>query len=191
MPELPTVPTKVDFEAQWNQLPQSPSGEGPVVLLVTRASAADMPKGQDKLSTPMHMQPQAVSFTTEGGVAGDRWKEGKEADSQISLTSLAVTKLIAGSKERWHLVGNNLIVDLDLSAEALPVGTRLRVGTGEIQISAMPHDPCDRYQARFGKAAHDWVADEKHASRHLRGRYARVTRSGEVAIGDLISIVPS
>ena len=160
------------------------------MLLVVRASAADMPKGQDKISQPMHSQPESIQFTPENGVEGDRWKAGKEQGSQISLTSLAVTKLVAGGPERWHLLGNNLVVDLDLSAEALPVGTRLAVGTGEIQISALPHAPCDRYLARLGAEAHRWVGDEKHGSRHLRGRYAQILRGGEVRIGDAITVVP-
>jgi MOSC domain-containing protein YiiM len=149
-----------------------------------------MAKGQDKISTPMHAQPQMVRFSVEHGIEGDRWKVGKDIESQVSLTSAAVTQLVAGARHRWHLLGNNLIVDLDLSASALPVGTRLALGTGEIEITGKPHDPCDRYQARLGKTAHSWVGDEKHADRHLRGRYAKVTRSGQVAVGELISIVP-
>lgn len=160
------------------------------MLLVLRASPADLPKGHDKISQPMHEQPSSIRFTIEDGIKGDRWKQGKDLGAQLSLTSLAVTRLVAGPKDRWHLLGNNLIVDLDLSARALPVGTRLRLGSGEIEISTLPHTPCERYLARLGEAAHRWVSDEKHASRHLRGRYARVLRGGEVAIGDAITVVP-
>ena len=180
-----------DLEAQWSAGPPGPKKRGEIALLVLRASPADLPKGQDKISQPMHSQPNTIRFTTQSGVIGDRWKEGKDLGTQLSLTSLAVTKLIAGPRERWHLLGNNLIVDLDLSAAALPVGTRLRLGTGEIEISALPHAPCDRFLARLGDAAHRWVGDEKHASRHLRGRYAQVTQAGEVSIGETIAVVPS
>lgn len=148
-----------------------------------------MPRGQDKNSSPIHEQPRSVSFSVEDGFEGDRWKAGKDANTQVSLTSLAVCKLVAGPPSRWHLFGNNLIVDLDLSARALPVGTRLRVGTGEIQISPAPHEPCERYRARFGSSAHDWVGDKRHAERHLRGRMATITRSGLVAVGDTLEIV--
>ena len=178
------------LEAKWTAGSPGPRGEGRVILLVLRASPAELPKGRDKISQPLHRQPDSICFTAEDGIEGDRWKEGKDQGAQLSLTSLAVTKLVAGDKERWHLLGNNLVVDMDLSADALPVGTRLQLGSGEIEISALPHSPCDRYRARLGDAAHDWVADEKHESRHLRGRYAHVTRGGEVRIGDAITVVP-
>ena len=179
------------LEARWLAHSPGPTCQGEVLLLVLRASPAALPKGQDKISQPMHSQPESIRFTIDEGVAGDRWKEGKDQGAQLSLTSLAVTKLIAGPRERWHLLGNNLIVDLDLSAAALPVGTRLRLGSGENEISALPHAPCDRFLARLGEAAHRWVGDEKHASRHLRGRYAQIIRGGEVSIGDEITVVPS
>ena len=179
-----------DLEAKWSAHSPGPRQEGKVVLLVLRASPADLPKGQDKISQPMHSQPNSMRFTADDGAVGDRWKDGKDQGAQLSLTSLAVTRLIAGPRERWHLLGNNLIVDLDLSAAALPVGSRLRLGTGEIEISELPHTPCDRFLARLGEPAHRWVGDEKHASRHLRGRYAHIIRSGEVSIGETITVVP-
>lgn len=182
--------SRAELEKKWLALPASPRGVGRIALLVTRASSADLPKGQDKISTPMHAQPETIHFTIEEGIRGDRWKPGKDIDSQVSLTSLAMTRLVTGTRERWHLLGNNLILDLDLSADGLPVGTRLQVGTGVIEITAKPHDPCDRFEARLGKVAHDWVGDEKHADRHLRGRYAKITRAGRASIGEAISIVP-
>ena len=63
------------------------------------------------------------------------------------------------------------------------------MGTGEIEITAKPHEPCDRYLARFGQSAHDWVGDEGHAARHLRGRMAKVIRDGEVSVGEAISLL--
>lgn len=180
-----------ELEAKWTAGSPGPKETGRVVLLVLRASSVDLPEGQDKISQPLHHQPKSIRFTAADGVIGDRWKPGKAEDGQISLTSLAVTTLVAGDKSRWHLLGNNLVVDMDLSAEALPVGTRLQLGSGEIKISALPHKPCERYRARLGDAAHGWVGDEHHKSRHLRGRYAQITRDGEVSIGDAITVVPS
>ncbi len=167
-----------------------PKRVGRVVLLVVRASAADMPKGQDKISEPLHTRPKTIRFSVEEGVEGDRWRSGKDINAQISMTSMAVTLLVAGRKDRWHLSGDNLVVDLDMSAEALPAGTRLQLGSGMIEISPLPHEPCDRYLARLGQAANRWVENDKHSSRHLRGRYARVIEGGKVSIGDEIIVVP-
>ena len=178
-----------ELESQWLRADPGQPHEGRVHLSVTRASAAAMPKGRDKKSNPMHQQPARVRFTRAGGVDGDRWKPGVDVGSQISLTSLAVTRLVAGPPERWHLLGNNFVVDMDLSALALPAGTRLALGTGAIEISSLPHEPCDRYAARFGQEAHDWAGDAKHAERHLRGRLARVIEDGEVALGDSIRVL--
>lgn len=180
-----------ELEAGWVSQSPGPRGAGRLALLVLRASPADLLEGQDKIAHPLHHQPDSIRFTAEHGIDGDRWKAGKEVGSQISLTSLVVTKLVAGPRERWHLLGDNLVVDLDLSADALPVGSRLKIGTGLVELSAIPHAPCDRYAARLGQAAHDWVADEKHASRHLRGRYARVLRGGEVCLESTIALVNS
>lgn len=178
-----------ELEAAWQALEPGPKEVGRVILLVARASASAMPKGQDKRSSPIHATPERVAFTVEDGLEGDRWKAGKDVESQISITSVTVARLVAGTEDRLHLFGNNLVVDMDLCAETLPVGTKLRLGTGEIEISAALHEPCDRYEARFGTQAHDWVKDEKFKSRHLRGRMSRVTQGGEVAIGDVIAIV--
>lgn len=177
------------LESEWLRVDPGKRREGRVHLIVTRASAAAMPKDRNKKSDPMHEQPARVRFTRAGGVDGDRWKPGMDVESQVSLTSLAATKLVAGSAERWHLLGNNFVVDLDLSADALPAGTRLSLGTGVIEISALPHDPCDRYAARFGQEAFAWAGDAKHGQRHLRGRYARVIEDGEVALGDSIHVL--
>lgn len=178
----------VELEAQWEASDHGPTGEGQVALLVTRGTAE---AGRDKIHDPRHETPERVRFTVEDGFEGDRWKPGKGDGQQVSLTSLAVAKLVAGAPERWHLIGSNLIVNLNLSEEALPTGSRLAVGSGEIEISDEPYTPCNRFEGRLGTSAHDWVADEQYKARHLRGRYARVVKSGEVGIGDIIRVLPS
>ncbi len=177
------------LESQWQDGNPGPKKRGSIALLVTRASSAAMPKDRDKLSEPMHQQPARIHFSVEEGVRGDRWKPGKTVTSQISITSVAVCQLVEPDPSKWHLFGNNLVVDLDLSLANLPVGTRLQVGTGEVEISAEEHTPCDRYQARFGEAAFTWASNPEVEERCLRGRLATVLRSGTVAIGDVITVI--
>ena len=47
--------------------------------------------------------------------------------------------LIAGSKERWPLAGDQLYVDFDLSDDNLKVGDRLAIGAALIEITPIPH----------------------------------------------------
>ncbi len=178
-----------EFETEWLAACPSPFAIGKICRIVARASAADMPPGQNKLTTPMHTLPDCASFTIRDGLLGDRWKPGKTPESQISLTSLRVARLVAGTSARFHLFGDNFVVDLDLSLDCLPVGSRLALGSGEIEISDEAHTPCDRYEARFGSAAYQWVDDENLARRCLRGRYARVVRDGEVSVNDEIRVI--
>ncbi|MBL4635209.1 MAG: hypothetical protein JKY56_15185 [Kofleriaceae bacterium] len=178
-----------ELEAEWLAASPGPAAIGRICLIVTRASAADMPAGQNKLTTPMHTVPDCASFTIRDGLHGDRWKPGKTPESQISLTSLSVARLVAGTSDRFHLFGNNFVVDLDLSLDSLPVDSRLVLGSGEIEVSDEAHTPCDRYEARFGSAAYQWVDDETLARRCLRGRYARVIRDGEVSVNGKIRVI--
>lgn len=182
-------PSVKDLEAAWFASPREAREEGEIALIVTRASAAEMPAGQNKLTTPIHHTPRRVRFSVQDGIDGDRWKAGKTRSSQISLTSLRVAQIVAGDAARFHLFGNNFVIDLDLSIESLPVGTRLSLGSGEIEISDEPHTPCDRYEARFGSSAFQWVEGSELTERCLRGRYAMVVREGEVSLDDPIRVI--
>ncbi len=48
------------------------------------------------------------------------------------------------------VAGDNLVVDLDLSRESLPAGTRLAIGTAVTEISKKAHRGCARFSSRFG-----------------------------------------
>lgn len=181
-----------ELEAAWQTLHPGPRDRGEVVLIVTRGSVAQMakadrPPGHHVLRAPLHAQPEHVELSPVHGVIGDRWHAKQSPDAQVSLTSLAVSRLVAnGATDRYHLFGNNFIVDFDLSRDSLPVGSRLAIGTAIIEITAEPHAPCNRYQARFGKEARRWVDAEAHKDRHMRGRFARVITGGQVRLGDSI-----
>ncbi len=187
-------PSYEALEAAWQALPPAPTKTGSVLLLVVRRSVSQMakrdrPPGYHVLRKPYHQVPPRVTLDPTEGIIGDRWSKKKnKAGDQISLTSAAVMRLVTGGdSDRFHLSGDNMIVDFDLSATALPSGTRLAVGDATIEISEEPHTPCNRYEARFGKDARRWIDAPVHASRHLRGRYARVIEGGIVEIGARIS----
>ena len=101
------------------------------------------------------------------------------------MNSRAVDLVAGGDRDRWALAGDQFFVDLDLSVENLPVGTRLTIGTAMIEIAAKPHNGCAKFAARFGQEAVRWVNRDKHQRR--RGLNAMVVESGTVRSGDPIT----
>jgi len=64
---------------------------------------------------------------------------------------------IARTRTRWPLAGDNLVVDLYVSRESLPPGTRLAIGTAVIEISEKTHRGCAKFSARFREAPREFV----------------------------------
>jgi len=107
-------------------------------------------------------------------------------EAQLNLmNSRAVDLVAAGDRERWPLAGDQFFVDLDLSVDNLPTGTRLSIGTAQIEVAAKPHNGCAKFAARFGQDAARWVNRIKDERR--RGLNAMVVRSGSVRVGDPIT----
>jgi hypothetical protein len=134
-------------------------------------------------------------LSAELGVHGDNWAKGcwmalpdgrPHPDVQVTLMNARTIALIAQDETRWPLAGNNLYVDLDLSAENLPPGTRLAIGTAVVEITAVPHNGCKKFAARFGLEATRFVNSKVGKRLHLRGIYARIARPGTIAVGDLV-----
>jgi MOSC domain-containing protein YiiM len=128
------------------------------------------------------------------GLAGDNWvskpsgatKDGTpHPDAQLTLMNARVASLVAGDPERRALAGDQLYVDLDLSAQNLPPGTRLRVGSALIEVTALPHRGCGKFTARFGVDAAKFVNSKVGRELNLRGINARVLEGGMVRVGDL------
>jgi len=73
------------------------------------------------------------------GLVGDNWSTrgssptadgSSHPDMQLNIMNSRVIALVAQDKERWQLTGDQLFIELDLSAENLPPGSRLAMGTG-------------------------------------------------------------
>jgi MOSC domain-containing protein YiiM len=94
--------------------------------------------------------------------------------------------LVAQAKDRWQLAGDQLFVDLDLSTENLPPGTRLAVGSAVVEVTAQPHTGCSKFAARFGRDAVKFVNSPVGKQLHLRGINARVVQPGVIRVGDAV-----
>ena len=134
--------------------------------------------------------PKRVRLTPEGGVPGDAWGRNcpEKVECQITVMQLGVAKLIAG-EQPLTLFGDNLIVDLDLSVENLPAGSRLRLGGARLEVTPEPHNGCAKYRQRFGGDALRLTADRRFRDLRLRGIHLKVVEEGEIAVGDVIEVL--
>jgi len=132
--------------------------------------------------------PKRTTLTPEDGVPGDAWRrDGGDPDQQITIMRIDVAELVANGQP-VSLAGDNLFVDLDLSAENLPAGSRLRVGRALLEVTPEPHDGCLKFRQRFGKDALRLTAHARFRPLRLRGIHARVVEGGEVAVGDAVEV---
>ena len=132
-------------------------------------------------------------LSPDGGVHGDNWAQGcwlslpdgrPHPDVQVTIMNARTIALIAQGEARWPLAGDQLFIDLDLSEDNLPPGTRLSVGSALLEITAVPHKGCKKFAARFGVDATRFVNSREGLRLHLRGIYARIVERGVVTIGD-------
>jgi MOSC domain-containing protein YiiM len=167
-----------DLEGAYRALPQAPKDEGRVALIVARRADG------------VRETPERARLTADGGVPGDRWSRNQrhKPEAQLAVIRRDVAELLANGQP-IAIAGDNLYVDLDLSAANLPVGSRLRVGGAVVEMTPEPHDGCIKFKGRFGGDALRFVSQNSRRDQNLRGVYWRVIEDGEVAVGDAITVL--
>ncbi len=137
-----------------------------------------------------------ATLDVDQGLVGDNWSTRGSSrttdgsghpEMQINIMNARFAELVAGGAERIKLAGDQLFVDLDLSGDNLPPGTRLTVGTAILEITAIPHLGCKKFVERFGIDAMKYANSDFGRKHNLRGVNAKVTKSGEVKFGDVVA----
>ena len=131
--------------------------------------------------------PEEGHLNTEQGLVGDSWVTRDNADPEVQLTIMnaRVIGLLAQTRDRWALAGDQLYLDMDLSDENLPPGTQLALGDAIIEVTEPPHTGCKKFAARFGVDAIVFVNSGRGKKLNFRGINAKVIQPGDIRIGDV------
>lgn len=129
------------------------------------------------------------------GLVGDNWRArgsrstpdgAPHPEMQLTVMSVRLIQLLAPDAACWPLAGDQLYVDLDLSTENLPPGTRLALGDAIIEVTAPPHTGCAKFVERFGVEAMTFVNSPLGKQLRLRGLNAKVVQPGRIRTGDRV-----
>ena len=173
--------TTTELEAGIDEIRRAPANDGVLEMIVRRPAV-----GVREAIVEGELDPIV-------GLVGDTWSQrgsrrtadgSPHPDMQLNLMSSRVMALLAQDRSRWPLAGDQLFVDLDLSAANLPAGTRLSIGSAVIEVTAEPHTGCGKFVERYGVDATNFVNAAERRDLHLRGINAKVIQRGTIQVGD-------
>jgi hypothetical protein len=174
--------TTSELEAGLDEIRQAPKDAGVLELIVRRPAVNDRELLEE---AELHL---------DEGLLGDSWKRRRSKTTpdgspnplmQLNIMNSRVTALVAQSKDRWQLAGDQLYLDMDLSEENVPAGTCLALGSAVIEVTPPPHLGCQKFVARFGLDAMKFVNSPVGRELHLRGVNAKVIQGGVIRLGDV------
>jgi hypothetical protein len=186
----PTHRSPEELEAFLPQLLAAPRDAGTLELVVRRPAPGQrevLDEGELDLGV---------------GLVGDTWLErgssktadgGSHPEMQLNVMSARMVAFLAGDPARRALAGDQLFLDLDLSHDNLPAGSRLTIGDpavrgAVIEVTEPPHTGCAKFVERFGAEAMRFVNGAVGRPMRLRGLNARVVVPGRVRPGDPVRV---
>jgi hypothetical protein len=170
-----------ELEAGLEYVRKSPKDDGELQLIVRRPATASREVLEQGRLDPMY------------GLLGDNWQTrgssrtpdgSAHRDMQLTIMNARLVALVAREKPRWELAGDQLYIDMDLSADNLPAGTHLVLGSATIEVTPQPHTGCAKFVTRFGVDAMKFVNSPRGRQLRLRGMYAKVVEPGVIHVGD-------
>jgi len=174
--------TREELDAGLDEIRKSPNDKGVLKLIVRRPETEQREVlGKGRLDV-------------NNGLVGDNWlARGSRAtvdgsahpEMQLNIMNSRVIALVAQDPERWSLAGDQLFIDMDLSPDNLPPGTKLSIGSAVIEVTAPPHTGCKKFAARFGLDAMVFVNSGIGKQLNLRGINARVIQAGTIHTHDI------
>lgn len=170
--------SRAELEARLLRMTPAPRDRGCVELMVARGANGER-----------HL-PETALLTRAGGMPGDRWaKQSKYGpEYQLATTRIDFARLIANGQP-LELHGDNLYLDLDVSSENLPTGSRLKLGDALVEVTPQAHNGCKKWVQRFGLDAMQLNLAPAYRSLHVRGIYLRVLEDGVVRRGDAVTVL--
>ena len=159
--------TTDELEAALDTLRASPADSG-IVELIVRRPAVDERELLDE-----------AELSAEVGVVGDTWRDrgsrhtpdgSAETNRQLTIMNARAIALFAGDdRTRWAEAGDQLFVDINLSDDNLPTGTRLQLGTAVVEVTVEPHNGCEKFARGSAGDAALFVNSPAGKELHLRG----------------------
>jgi hypothetical protein len=175
-----------ELAAGLDSVRQSPIDHGTLELIVTRPDLGER---------EVHDE---AELDTTVGLVGDNWlARGSRSTpdgsaqplAQLNIMNSRAIALISPDPDRRALAGDQLYLDLDLSPENLPNGTRLAIGGAVIEINDKPHTGCHKFSQRFGIDAARYVNSPEGKAVRLRGICATVVQPSVIRRGDPVTKV--
>lgn len=184
--------TRAELEASLGELDAAPKDEGQLELVVARPASGERAILDEGL---LHRDVGLVGDVWHEDVSSRAQSSDRDRLMQITVMSARMVRILAGDDvNRQALAGDQLYVDLDLSHESLPAGSRLVFGDPSargavIEVNEEPHTGCASFVERFGADAMRFVNGREGRARRLRGLHAVVVQAGAVRPGDPVKVV--
>lgn len=175
-----TYRTPAELESAVDHFRESPAADGTLELIVRRPAENEREELEEGV------------LDLSSGLVGDNWLtrgsiSSAHPDKQLNIINARVSAFLAVDPDRRTLAGDQLHVDLDLSAENLPPGTRLAIGSAVIEVTPQPHLGCKKFMNRYGLDALRFVNSDIGKQLRLRGLNAKVVVPGTIRRGDKIA----
>ena len=173
-------PDRASLDAAIPHILSAPKDKAPIEMLCNR------PDFRERNFT------DRLNATVEGGIENCRflkapWLTLEDGSGdpriQVSILPRRTLDLVWSENDDAPHPGDTFIVDMDLTEENLPVGTRLQAGSAVLEVSDYWNNACTKWKVRYGSDALDWVREPANIPLRLRGILCKIVKDGVIENG--------